>query len=264
MLKTTARSGKLPPRIRMQKVRALLARQPSVSIIDLSRRFGVSEMTVRRDLNRLELEDRVRRTHGGAVATERMVFEFDYGARVRTRRAQKQAIARTARAMVEPGQRIILDTGTTTLELAVLLKDCANLTVITPSLAVASELQFADNIEVILLGGLLRPRSPDLTGPVTEYCLNLFAADWAFQGAEAIGRGGEVYNVDLHLGQIDRKMRAIAARSCLLVDSSKIGRTALCRNGHLKDFDVFITDNEAPAEFLDAHAADISEIKIAG
>jgi DeoR/GlpR family transcriptional regulator of sugar metabolism len=110
-------------------------------------------------------------------------------------------------------------------------------------LAVASELQFAENLEVILLGGKLHKGSPDLTGPVTEYCLDLFAADWVFQGAESIGLDGSVYNVDLHLGQVDRRMREKARYSCLLADSSKIGGPALVRTGSLADFDCFITDD---------------------
>lgn len=255
---------KMSAQERMDQIRTLLAKQPSVTIAELSKRFGISEMTVRRDLSRLEDGDRVKRTHGGAVAAERMVFEFDYGARSRTRRAEKQAIARAALKLIEPGQCIILDTGTTTWELACLLKDFSELTVITPSLAVASELQFAKNVQVVLLGGIFRARSPDLTGPVTEHCLNLFSVDWAFQGAEGIDLNGDIYNVDLQLGQIDRKMRSIASRSCLLADSSKIGRTAFCRTGKLTDFKHFITDNEAPEDFLKKFGPRIGSIITAG
>lgn len=212
----------------------------------MARRLGVSEMTIRRDLEKLETNADVRRTRGGAVVAERTVFEFTYHERQRAQSARKEIIARAALEMIEPGQRVILDTGTTTLHLAALLKDRVNLTVITPSLAVASELQYSSGVEVVLLGGILRRRSPDLTGPLTEHCLDLFSADWAFQGAEAVGADGSVYNVDLQLAQVDRKMRSKAAKACLLVDSSKFGRTALIRNGTLADFDMIITDRSAP------------------
>jgi DeoR family fructose operon transcriptional repressor len=260
MSKSKQRTPKFSAQDRVEEVRMLLAQQPSVSIAELAQRFGVSEMTARRDLSRLESENRVRRTHGGAVAADRMVFEFDYGARSRTQRTEKQAIARAARELIQPGQCIILDTGTTTWELACLLKDCPDLTVITPSLAVASELQFAPNVEVVLLGGIFRSRSPDLTGPVTEHCLNLFAADWAFQGAEGIDDEGDIYNVDLQLGQVDRKMRAIATQSCLLADSSKIGKTAFCRTGKITDFNYFITDSNAPAGFIRKYKSKVETI----
>lgn len=210
----------------------------------------MSEMTIRRDLAILEMSSDVRRTHGGAVVAERMAFEFNYLVRQRERLEEKRAIAIAARKLVEPGQRLILDTGTTTLELARLLKDCEGLTVITPSLAVASELQFAENIDVVLLGGILHRGSPDLTGPVTEHCLELFSADWVFQGVEALGRDGSTYNVDLQLAQVDRIMRRKAERGCLLADSSKFGQTALVKNGTLADFDVLITDKSAPDDYL--------------
>jgi DeoR/GlpR family transcriptional regulator of sugar metabolism len=151
---------------------------------------------------------------------------------------------------VRPGLRLILDNGTTTLELAALLKDGKNLTVITPSLAVASELQHSDGVEVILLAGVLREGSPDLTGPLTEHCLEILAADIAFQGADGIGIDGAIYNSDLRLARVDRMMRRVAARCCVLADHSKIGRTALARNGSLADVDVFITDKAAPAAAL--------------
>jgi DeoR/GlpR family transcriptional regulator of sugar metabolism len=246
----SSQSKRLPGAARLQAIREELGRSASLSVSDISGKLGVSEMTIRRDLTTLEKSSDVRRTHGGAVVAERMAFEFNYLTRQRARLKEKQAIAEAARKLIEPGQRLILDTGTTTLQLATLLKDCAGLTVITPSLAVASELQFSENISVVLLGGILHRGSPDLTGPVTEHCLELFSADWVFQGAEALGDDGNIFNVDLQLAQVDRIMRKKAARSCLLADSSKVGQTALVKTGTLADFDVFITDCETPREYL--------------
>jgi len=241
---------RLPGAARLQAIRDELTRSASLSISEISRKLGVSEMTIRRDLATMEKSSDVRRTHGGAVVAARMVFEFSYAVRQRERIKEKQEIAAAARQLVEPGQRVILDTGTTTLQLATLLKDCDGVTVITPSLAVASELQFCENLTVILLGGMIHRGSPDLTGPVTEHCLELLSADWVFQGAEAIGSDGSIYNVALQLAQVDRKMRTKAARSCLLADSTKLGQTALVKNGHLKDFDIFITDRGISPEHL--------------
>jgi DeoR/GlpR family transcriptional regulator of sugar metabolism len=232
----------MPSAGRLKFIKSRLAEDESVSISVLAVELGVSEMTVRRDLEKLEQQSDIRRTHGGAVVAERMLFEFNYQERQRANMAKKKAIAAAARQQVGPGQRIILDTGSTTLELARLLKDCADATIITPSLAVASELQFCESLSVILLGGVIHRGSPDLTGPVTEHSLELFSADWVFQGAEAIGEDGYIYNVDLQLAQVDRLMRRKATQKCLLADSSKLGQTALVKNGEIKDFDLFITD----------------------
>ncbi len=242
--------SRLPSAVRHQAIRKLLAHQPGVSIGRLATKLGVSEMTIRRDFAVLEAKAQVERTHGGALLTERMILEFDYRKRLERNRDAKQAIAAEARKLVQPGQRLILDTGTTTFELATLLKDGENLTVITPSLAVASELQHSPGIEVILLGGIIRRGSPDLTGPVTESSLELFAVDFAFQGAEGISKDGAVYTSDLRMARVDRIMRRVAAQSCVLADHSKIGTTAFARNGSLADVDYFITDTGASAAAL--------------
>lgn len=241
---------KIPSAARQAQIRELFAAGPGVSVSELARTFGVSEMTVRRDLAALEGLSHIQRTHGGAVLTERMMLEFDYRERREHNRPLKRAIAAAARKLIRPGQRLILDNGTTTLELAALLKDGQDITVITPSLAVASELQHAAGVEVILLGGVIRRGSPDLTGPVTEHCLQLFAADYAFQGADGIDAHGAIYNTDLRLSAVDKVMRRVAQKSVVLADHTKIGVTALARSGTLADVDIFITDAAAPATAL--------------
>lgn len=240
----------LPSAARRASIRNRFSERPGVSISELAKEFGVSEMTIRRDLTSLEGQSLIQRTHGGAMLTERMMLEFDYRDRREVNRAVKRAIAAEARKLINPGDRLILDTGTTTLELATLLRDGENLTVITPSLAVASELQHAPGVEVILLGGVIRRGSPDLTGPATEHCLELFAADLAFQGADGIGLDGKIYNSDLRLARVDKLMRGVAKRSCVLADHTKIGVTALACSGSLADVDTLITSKGASADAL--------------
>jgi DeoR family transcriptional regulator of aga operon len=136
------------------------------------------------------------------------------------------------------------------LELASMLRNGEGLTVITPSLAVASELQHAAGVEVVLLGGVIRRGSPDLTGPVTEHCLELFSADIAFQGSDGIGLDGSIYNSDLRLARVDKMMRRLAKRCCILADHTKVGQTALARSGTMSDVDLFITDPGVPSAVL--------------
>lgn len=237
------KAEKLSVPARIARIRQLLRRHQTVSIGDLASTFDVSEMTIRRDLDKLEQSGQVRRTHGGATVAERMVFEFDFVARRMANRHMKQAIAREALKLVRPGHRIVLDTGTTTLELAHLLKDMNGLTVITPSLAVASELQFSEGIQTVLLGGLIRRGSPDLTGTVTETVLEMFSADIAFQGSDGIGLDGALYTADMRISRVDQKIRERADRTYILADSSKIGRTALIRHGFIQEADGLITDD---------------------
>jgi len=227
---------------RQIKIKDLIKGGKSLSISQLAQKFSVSEMTIHRDLKKLESEGSVRKTHGGAMPAERMEFEFDFALRRNANRKAKIAIAAYALKLIQPGQRIILDTGTTTLELAYLLKGIKNLTVITPSLAVASVLQFSQGIETILLGGVIRKGSPDLTGVVAESTLDMFSADIAFQGADGIDFDGTVYTADLRIANVDWKIRKRAKKCYILCDSSKIGKTALVKNGFVYEVDALITD----------------------
>lgn len=233
---------------RLTQIRSLLKTDHQVSIPDLAAQFGVSEMTIRRDLDKLASNGQVRRTRGGAMPAERMVFEFDFASRRRTYRRQKQAIAREALKLVQPGNKLILDTGTTTLELACLLKDIQDITIITSSLAVASVLQFSNHIQTVLLGGIIRLGSPDLSGFITRKNLETFKADIAFQGADGIGLDGTLYTEDMRIVEVDERIRQQAQRTFVLADSSKIGKTALLTNGQLHEIEALITDDKIQAK----------------
>ena len=236
-------SAKVSVRQRHSRIRELLKHDRQVSTSQLAQVFDVSEMTVHRDLRKLEAEGQIRRTRGGALPAERMEFEFDFALRRQSHQKEKRAIAKEALKFIEPGQRIILDTGTTTLEFAYLLRDLEELTVITPSLAVASVLQFSSGIQTVLLGGIIIPGSPDLTGVVTETNLDMFAVDIAFQGSDGMGRDGTLYTDDMRIVKVDQKIRKRAARSYILSDSSKIGKSALATNGYVYEVDALIIDD---------------------
>ncbi len=241
---------KLTAKQRHSKIRELIAKNLPIAAGELARQFGVSEMTIHRDLNALQQEGHIRRVHGGAVPWEKMAFEFDFTSRRKSNKKAKQAIAKYAFTLIEPGNTIILDTGTTTLELAMLLKDCQNITVITPSIAVASILQFSTGVQTVLLGGTVRKGSPDLTGVITERMLGLFMADIVFQGADGIGLNGEMYNTDMQIASVDKKMRKRAQKTYILCDSSKIGKTDLALNGSLSEVNGMVTDNKITIKHL--------------
>jgi DeoR/GlpR family transcriptional regulator of sugar metabolism len=228
---------------RLSEICRLVKDRHEVSICELAEKFSVSEMTIHRDLKKLENQGQIRKLRGMAVPAERMEFEFDFSERRSTNLRAKEAIAKKAFEMVSEGMSFILDTGTTTLELAYLLKNCSDITVVTPSLAVSSVLQFSTEIETVLLGGIIRKGSPDLTGTVTEHVLDLFMVDAVFQGADGIGLNGELYNSDLRIAKVDKKMRTRAHRTVIMCDSSKIAKTNLATNGNLGEVDTLITDD---------------------
>jgi len=176
---------------------------------------------------------------------QRISFEFGFLQRAREQEGAKNAIGRAAAALVGDGQSIMLDSGTTTLALSRQLHGKAGLTVITTSLPIASELQYDEGIEVLLLGGYLRAASPDLTGALTQSNLEAVRADVAFIGADGIDAGGAVYNQSPDVARMLARMAAAAERVYVVADGSKLGKTALWRFGHLKDWAGLVTDDGA-------------------
>ena len=228
---------------RKKQIADLVRQGKSLTVKELATTFHVSEMTIHRDLNILQEQGHIERTYGGMSRAEKMDFEFDFATRRSANQKAKKAIAQQALKLIQPGHRLILDTGTTTLELAYLLKNFEYLTVITPSLAVASVLQFSAGVQTVLLGGIIRKGSPDLTGVVTEKVLDMFMVDIAFQGADGIGINGELFSSDMRIAKVDQKMRRRAEKTYILCDSSKIGKLDFASNGSLSEVNALITDS---------------------
>ena len=226
------------------------------AVVDLAARFGVSEMTVRRDLDALAAEGRVIRTHGGATAASGVVFEFRFLERAREHRVAKRKIATRAARLVEDGMTVMLDSGTTTLALAEALRGKRDLTVVTTSLPIASALQYSDMIDVVLLGGHLRRDAPDLSGALTLQGLEGLHADLAFVGVDAIDLEGSTYSHSIEVAHLIATMAAASEAVYVVADSSKVGQASLARSGSLTQWKGLITDREldpAKARALKKH-----------
>jgi DeoR family transcriptional regulator of aga operon len=255
--------SRLTQRQRLEAMRQELLKADEVSIEDLAGRFAVSGMTVRRDLELLESRGDVIRTHGGAARAKRLTFEFSFREKQNRNSGAKSRIAERAAGHIEDGQAVILDTGTTTLEIARRIMGRRNVTVITTSLAIVSALQFAAGVRVVLLGGFLRGGSPDLHGPLTEQNVEMFRADIAFMGADAIDLDGNTYADDLQVVNLDRKMAASAARVIVVADSSKFGRTGMCRIFSPSDYSLIVSDSGIGADVLKRLAEKGIEVEVA-
>ena len=228
---------------RRERIASLLEKTGEVTIADLARGLSVSEMTVRRDLDALAAEGRAIRTHGGACAAARVSFEFAFLRQKRTFQKEKEEIGRLAAKQVGDGQSVILDSGTTTLAVARALRGRADLTVVTTSLPIASELQYQSAIRVLLLGGYLRTGSPDLSGGLTERNLDELRADVAILGADAVGLDGAVYSASPDVAHMLAGMARAATSVYVVVDHSKVGRQALMRYGSVAEWAGIITDS---------------------
>ncbi len=157
------------------------------------------------------------------------------------RLAEEKRIAEEALKHIKDGQAIMLDTGTTTLQIAKELIGKRKVTIITTSLAIVSQLQFAEDIKVILLGGFLRGGSPDMHGPLTEQNIEQFKTDIAFMGADAIDSNGNTYTDDLRVVNLDKKIASNASQVIVVADSSKFDTLAMCKVLEPKDYNLLIT-----------------------
>jgi DeoR/GlpR family transcriptional regulator of sugar metabolism len=235
----------LSPYNRQMEILKRLRARGECSVEMLAEEFDVSGMTVRRDLQELAREGKVTRTHGGAAPSSQVSFQFGFLRRMNELQPQKQAIADLAAGLVTDGQSILLDSGTTTLALARQLKARRGITVITTSLPIAAELFACEGVEILLLGGLLRHDSPDLTGAVTEANLETLHADIAFLGADAVDAEGNAYNASPQLARMLGKMNSASERTCVVADCTKLARRALVRYATAEDYDTLITDDGA-------------------
>ena len=224
-----------------------LSTEGEVFVLQLASDFGVTPMTIRRDLEAMEGENALTRTHGGAILSQQSVAEFAFLERNRTSIEEKQAIARRAAAMVEPGMSIVMDTGTTTLEVARALGTCERLQVLTSSLAVASALHTNANIEVVLLGGTVGTNSPDLSGSLTVSNLRKFRVQLAILGVDALDQRG-LYASDLGTAQVSEAMIDVAEDTVLVADSRKFSRTSFVKFADWNQVGHLVTDASVSSE----------------
>ena len=217
----------------------------SAQVDELASHFGVSRMTVHRDLKILEEQGIVRRVHGGVTVHSSSLVESTILYRSRLADAEKEAIARAAIEMVEPGQAIILDDSTTVSRMAPLIVGCKPLTVITNSLTVIDTLKEAHGIETICLGGHYNSRFNAFFGYLCEKTVSTLRANTLFMSTSTI-LGAVAYHQQEDVVRTKRALMEAVDRRVLLVDSSKFGITALIRLAGLSEFDMVITDSGIP------------------
>jgi DeoR/GlpR family transcriptional regulator of sugar metabolism len=203
-----------------------------------------SPATVRRDLTKLELDGVIERTHGGARLAESSNLEVAFGIRESENFEIKRAIGRAAHALLKPGSTVLMDAGTTVLQLAKAIKLAPMpLTVITNGLALAQELVSVPEVNVILLGGTLRADNLSSVGPYAEKLLSEFWCDQLFLGATAIDEGENLATIEAFEASINQKMLKRAKQRILLLDSSKFGHSAPYRVTSLLEISHVITDS---------------------
>jgi DeoR family transcriptional regulator of aga operon len=237
---------------RRREILALLNRDGRVLVKDLARHFRISQITIRKDLEFLDGQGVVQRTHGGALPLQAgALLDPSLREKEKLHRKQKILIAEAAASLVEEGQSVLLDSGTTTTAIARALKEMAQLTVITNAINIAAELA-GTNVEVILTGGMLRKNSFSLVGPLAERTLRQLSADVLFLGVDGFDTKAGLFTPNLLESEVNRAMVEIARRTIAVCDSSKFGRRSLCNIMPVTAVQEVITDKQIPKSDLQA------------
>ena len=228
---------------RQSRLQDLIARLGMSDLDSLSETLGVSQSTIRRDVENLVQQGLVRRTHGGVVwLGERngAIGPYVFDQRLEENIDAKRKIARAAARLALPGQTILIDGGTTAFYLAQALVG-HSLQLVTNSLPIANLFLNDEKVELILTGGLLYPRYGVFLGPGAESMLSSIHAKLLFLSVGGIFEG-QLYNQNLLLVQAEKRMMEQAQQVVLLADHAKFGQQALVRLCELKDIDIVVSD----------------------
>jgi DeoR/GlpR family transcriptional regulator of sugar metabolism len=243
------------PTQRRQAILAQVREQAAVSAEQLARQFGVSVETIRRDLGRLQRDGLLERVYGGATRPSGRSSEGSFAARSTRHIERKRAIAALAALLVEPEETIVIDIGTTALEVARALPSGFRGRVLTNSVPAAMELSGRDDIELLLSGGQIRPGDGACSGAHAESFFAEFYADRAFLGSGGVHPGAGL--TDYHPAEVVTRRTIIehTAKSYVLADSSKLGVIAVRRVCQLDQVAAVLTDDaENAAAYADLAA----------
>lgn len=233
---------------RQQQIADLLAGDGEVKLAALKERFDVVEMTLRRDLEKLERLGLARRTFGGAIAYGR---DIELHERNAVMLAEKSRIGRIAAAIVQPGESIFVDGGSTTLQLVRHLKPDAGITVVTNALNIAAELQ-QRGITAIVIGGMLVERTSTMVGPAAVAMLSGMALDRAFLGATGCSSRHGFCNSNMHEAEVKRTAIRQAAETNVLIDHTKFGARDLFSFAALGGVSRIVCDRAPDGELAEA------------
>lgn len=234
-----------------------------VAVVDLSQGLGVSEVTVRADLQALASQNLLVRTHGGAIPVSRLSADLSLALRRHRQALAKDHIGQAAAAMIADGDAIFLDTSSTALAIAHHLTHLQHITVITNSMAVVQELMDRQHVAVVVPGGRLRRETASLIGVDGLAQLAGFNVQKGFFGAHGLSLLEGLTDVSPDEADVKRIMVQRCSQVIAVIDATKWGRAGLASFGSIEDIDIVVTDHDAPADSVaEAQARGIQVIRV--
>jgi DeoR family transcriptional regulator of aga operon len=249
---------------RRQKVLDLVEKQGRVTVEELVRRFGVSAVTVRADLDALSRSGAVLRSHGGALKRVGALQDVPINVKETLHHGEKVRIGHAAAQMIRDNEIVMMDSGTTTAEIARLIKflKVKSLTVITNALNIAMELANLPHVRVIMIGGILRQMSYSLVGPHAEHTLKNLNADRLFLGVDGLDPEIGLSTPDVLEAQLNAMMIRVSREVIVVADASKFARRSLSVIAALDQVHKVITDDNVSPEMVAALKARNIEVII--
>lgn len=239
---------------RRRKITEMIKNTGSVQVSELSDQFGVSLQTIRKDLQFLEERGVAARAYGGAISADVVNVSIEplIEAKQTSNIDQKERIGRFAASMVKPGEAIMLDSGTTTLQIARFLPDDEDITVVTNDFNILSVLTQKSKIKVVLLGGEFRRKNAAFYGAQAVGALDDLSLDRLFLGVDGFDVECGITTHHEPEAQLNRKMVEAARKVVAVCDSSKFSKICLHRIVDISELDELITDENVPKEIVEA------------
>jgi len=262
------REASVPPMLRRERMLAEIKEREFVRVAELSARFGVSEMTVRADLDSLAATGKVHRVRGGAIPRLIPRQERPFEDSVSSFAAEKVAIGQAAAALLEDGETALVDVGSTAAAAARAIAartELDDVVVFTNGLKTALELEpGSPRITVVVLGGTLRPLQHSLVDPLATLILEQISVKTAFLGCNGVDAAGGVTNINLPEAEVKKRMLAVAGRRIVLADGSKLGRIEVARLCSIDDVDMLITGRSADPAVVESLRDRGCDVRVVG
>ena len=238
------------PAERKREITAYITDYQSVRVTDLSEKFGVTEETIRRDLEKLETEGVLTRTYGGAIAAKKKYDDEPFSVRLRENIENKKKIGTAISDLINHGEIIMMDSSTTSLEIAKNIGNSKNITMVTNSMGLAMEMVKCDKIQMICIGGTLRRESLSLIGPSAKKGIKSYYADKLILSCKGIDIQRGVMESNELEAEIKKAMLEVAKTVILAVDHTKFNKCSIISLGDFSEIDIIVTNKEPSKEWI--------------
>ncbi|WP_156456417.1 DeoR/GlpR family DNA-binding transcription regulator [Abyssisolibacter fermentans] len=236
-------------------------KENSVKVDELAQIYKVTNATIRRDLELLEKEGYLKRTHGGAVINDDSKNELTFLQKHMTISIDKEKIGKHAATLVNEGDTIVIDASTTTIQMVKYIKKIKNINVITNSIDVTVELADIPGIQVISTGGIIRGKTRAMVGPVTKSVIDSLISDKAFIGANAIDIEHGIASTHVLEGEIKKAMINNTKQIIFMCESKKFNEVKMYKLCDLKHANMIITDDKIEKEVLNKYSSQVKIIQ---